>query len=55
MFVVILFAAIYLIVTAMIMRASDWSSIILFRVVPFFLGLSLLYHSVKGLGLLELL
>ena len=55
MFVIILIAAIYLIVTAMIMRASDWSSIALFRVLPFFLGLALLYHSVKGLGWLELL
>lgn len=52
---VILFAALYLLFIAFLMDTKDMSSFLIFKFLPFILGLILAAHAVKSLGWLAFL
>lgn len=52
---IILAAALYLIIVAMVMRINGFWFHIMFRAVPVLLATPMLYHAVKSLGWLQYL
>ena len=50
MFIIVLLAGVYLVLSAMLMDTKNIQSFIIFKAVPFLLGLASIIIAVKALG-----